>query len=145
MKSRMVLTIPVPVPDHIFTALCDYMDEVRCKHDISALAGAAIAKWIADARRRAAESDPKPLPGYQWKAIFLPTGTQLKTIVRGRTFHAVVEGDQVVHDGQAVTPHEFANMFGVSGRNAWRDVWLYLPYEPVWQPAATIRKKTRGA
>ena len=35
MKTKMVLTIPVPVPNDMFTALCDYMDEVRCKRDIA--------------------------------------------------------------------------------------------------------------
>lgn len=140
MKSRLILTVPLPVPNDMFNALCDYMDEVKCKRHISELAGAAIRSWIAEARRRAAESADQLQKGYQWKTMFLPTGTRLKTSVRGRTFYAVVEGDQILYEGKSVSPHEFANLFGVEGRNAWRDVWVHLPYEPKWQGAGVLRR-----
>mgnify|MGYP006318809633 CR=1 FL=1 len=141
MKTRMILTIPVPVPNDAFIALCDYMDEVKCKRDIAELTGAAISTWIADARKRAAQSADQLPKGYQWKTVFLPTGTRLKTIVQGRAFYATVDGDQINYEGRPVSPHEFANLFGVDGRNAWRDVWVHLPYEPIWQGASLLRKK----
>ena len=140
MKTKMVLTIPVPVPNDMFIALCDYMDEVRCKRDIAFVTGDAIKLWIAQGRARAAEAPDNTPRGYQWKSIFLPSGTRLKTQVRGRSYYAIVENDRITYEGHDVSPHEFANAFGVSGRNAWRDVWVHLPYDQAWKLAASLRK-----
>lgn len=140
MKRDLVLTMPIPVPQEVFNALCDYMDEVRCKRHITFVAGDAIRLWIAEARKRAAESPAVVSAGYQWKALFLPSGTRLKTTVRGRTWYAVVEGEKVIHDNRSMSPSEFANSFGVANRNAWRTVWLHLPYDDTWRLAASIRK-----
>lgn len=140
MKRDLVLTIPVPVPHEVFNALCDYMDEVHCKRHITFVAGDAIKAWIADARKRAAESPTAVAQGYQWKILFLPSGTRLKTSVRGRTMYAVVEGERIIHENRTMSPHEFANAFGVRGRNAWRDIWIHLPYDETWRLAATVRK-----
>lgn len=137
--NRTILTIPIPVPHDAFHALCDYMEEVRCKRDIAILAGEAIKAWIAQARIRAAEAPVKASPGYQWKQLFLPSGTRLKTRVRGRTYYAVVDGDRITCDGSETSPHAFANGFGVIGRNAWRDIWVHLPYDETWKVAATLK------
>ncbi|HEU4850964.1 MAG TPA: hypothetical protein VFT37_02285 [Telluria sp.] len=141
MNTRMLLTIPVPVPHDVFNALCDYLDEVRCRRDIAIVAGDAITAWIAQGRKRAAEAPGKVEMGYQWKQVFLPAGTRLKTCVRGETQFALVEGNRIMLDGRAVSPHEFANAFGVSGRNAWRDVWVHLPYDESWRPAASLKRR----
>ncbi|HEY1043936.1 MAG TPA: hypothetical protein VGE60_08745 [Telluria sp.] len=141
MKTRTVITIPIPVPDTAFNALCDYMDEVRCKRDIAFVAGDAILAYIASGRARAAEAPGKAPPqGYQWKEIFLPAGTRLKTRVQRRTYYAAVEGDRIQYDGTEISPHVFANAFGVEGRNAWRHVWVHLPYDTTWKIASSLRK-----
>lgn len=140
MKRDPIVTMPIPVALDVFNALCDYMDEVRCKRHITFVTGDAIKAWIADARKRAAESTAAIPAGYQWKELFLPSGTRLKTKVRGRTWYAVVEGERIIHDNRSMSPSEFANAFGVTGRNAWRDIWVHLPYDESWRLAASIRK-----
>jgi hypothetical protein len=95
MKTRTVITIPIPVPDKAFNALCDYMDEVRCKRDIAFVAGDAILAYIANGRARAAEAPGQAPRGFQWKDVFLPDGTRLKTRVRRRTYYAAVQGDRI--------------------------------------------------
>lgn len=143
MKSRPINLISLYVQDTAVDALSDYLDEVRCKRHISLVASEAIREWIARGRARAAEAPEKALQGYQWKGVFLPSGTRLKTRVRGRTYYATVEGDHIKYEGKAVSPHVFANAFGVDGRNAWRDIWLHLPYEPTWQAAISLKKAAR--
>ena len=140
MRKDPVLTIPIPVPKDVFNALCDYMDEARCTRHITFVTGDAIKAWIAEARKRAAESPAAVSLGYQWKSLFLPSGTRLKTRVRGRTWIAVVEGDHIIYDSRSMSPHEFANAFGVTGRNSWRDIWVHLPYDETWRLASSIRK-----
>lgn len=141
MNTRMLLTIPVPVPHDVFNALCDYMEEVRCRRDIAIVAGDAITAWIAQGRKRAAEASERVEMGYQWKSLFLPAGTRLKTCVRGETWYALVEENRIMFNGRAVSPHEFANAFDVSGRNAWRDVWVHLPYDESWRQASTLKTR----
>lgn len=143
MKSRPINLISLYVPDTAVDALSDYLDEVRCKRHIALIAGEAIREWIARARARAAETPDQAPQGYQWKGVFLPSGTRLKTQVRGRTYYAAVEGNQIQYDGKAVSPHVFANAFGVEGRNAWRDIWLHLPYESTWRPAISLKEIVR--
>jgi hypothetical protein len=79
------------------------------------------------------------LSGYQWKGLFLPSGTVLRTAFKGRTHQATVQGDAVFFDGRAVSPSEFVNAVGGTARNAWRAVWLLFPDEKIWRPAATCR------
>jgi hypothetical protein len=79
------------------------------------------------------------LSGYQWKGLFLPCGTVLRTSFKGRNFQATVDGDCVMFDGRAVSPSEFVNAVGGTARNAWRAVWLLFPDEKIWRIAATCR------
>ncbi|MFD2366230.1 hypothetical protein [Pseudoduganella sp. GCM10020061] len=141
MKTRTVITIPIPVPDKAFNALCDYMDGVRCKRDIAFVAGDAILAYIANGRARAAEAPGKAPQGFQWKDVFLPDGTRLKTRVRRRTYYAAVQGDRIQCEGKEMSPHVFANAFGVEGRNAWRHVWVHLPYDTSWKIASSLRQR----
>jgi hypothetical protein len=77
--------------------------------------------------------------GYQWKRLFLPEGTRLRATYRGVALYAQVEGESIMHDGVAVSPSQLANASGCGSRNAWRVIWVQLPGETDWTPAARFR------
>jgi hypothetical protein len=82
--------------------------------------------------------------GYQWKCLFLPDGTDLRMNHDGRTWHAHVIGDAIIHEGRRVSPHQFALAVAGDGRNAWRDVSLRLPGQPHWQRARLLRRQLQA-
>jgi len=130
-------TIDVPVPIPVFQQLCDYLDSQPRRLEISAVAGIAIKEWLEGA---SAPRDVRSLlSGYQWKGLFLPSGTVLRASFKGRSQQAAVQGDAIIFDGRAVSPSEFVNALGGTNRNAWRAVWLLFPDEKIWRLAATCR------
>lgn len=77
--------------------------------------------------------------GYQWKQLFLPNGTELRTIYCGRSLYATVENEQIISDSGPTTPSRLANSKGCGSRNAWQTIWLRLPGGTRWQRAADCR------
>jgi hypothetical protein len=144
-----VFTIDVPVPMQVFQDLYTYHERMGATRTFTDLVGVAIAHWLA-AQNAQNEGCPfHPVPGYQWKDLFLPSGTLLRTVFRGMHYQARVEGNQISFDGRSVTPSEFANAFGGAPRNAWHHVFLYFPGSPYWVRAGSLRTgdqvKTRSA
>jgi hypothetical protein len=141
MKSApRVTTFSIPIPLRVFQDLCTHREKTHFRQEIFEMAGAAIQYWLAAQPSGADVGARAPaLNGYQWKELFLPSGTLLRTVFKGRNFHAKVEGDNIVFDGKGVTPSEFANAVGGEGRNAWRVIWLCFPNETAWKRAASCR------
>jgi hypothetical protein len=131
-------TIQVPIPFTVFRQLCDYIESEPRKRELSEVAGTAIEEWLANAVNAPVDSRTL-LSGYQWKRLFLPSGTVLRTSFKGRNYQATVDGDCVMFDGRAVSPSEFVNAAGGTARNAWRAVWLLFPDEKTWRIAASCR------
>ncbi|MES2295857.1 MAG: hypothetical protein V4582_02390 [Pseudomonadota bacterium] len=105
------------------------------------IAAQAIDEWM---RRHAPDTIPMPATkGYQWKQLFLPVGTLLRTVFGGKNHHCVVEGDQIVFNGQAVSPSGFVNAVGGIRRNAWRCTWILFPDTKEWKLADTLRTRER--
>ncbi len=105
------------------------------------IAAQAIDEWM---RRHAPDTIPMPATkGYQWKHVFLPEGTLLRTVFGGKNHHCVVESDQIVFKGQAVSPSGFVNAVGGIRRNAWRCTWLLFPDAKEWKLADTLRTRER--
>jgi hypothetical protein len=99
----------------------------------------AVRDWLA---RNAPESFGMPATsGYQWKELFLPNGTVLRTVFEGKNYHCLVENDQVRYNGATTSPSGFANAVGGVRRNAWKVIWLLLPNSSVWELAGTLRTK----
>jgi hypothetical protein len=46
-----------------------------------------------------------PPRGYQWKSLFLPEGTVLRSWSYGEHNYAQVQGDHIVHKGRPLTPN----------------------------------------
>ncbi|HEY1148438.1 MAG TPA: hypothetical protein VGF27_07680 [Pseudoduganella sp.] len=91
----------------------------------------AIKDWI-----RTQQSAEAAGPGYQWKNVFLPAGTQLRMRCAEQLFYADVIGDQIVFRGRPVSPRQMACAAAGEQRNAWRDLWIRRPQDRAWSPAA---------
>jgi hypothetical protein len=103
------------------------------------IGAAAIRDWMI-------RNDPEAFAiaatrGYQWKHIFLPNGTLLRTIFNGKNFHCLVEDDHICYNGEQMSPSGFANAVGGVRRNAWKVVWILFPNSSVWKLAGTLRVK----
>jgi hypothetical protein len=106
------------------------------------IAEEAIHDW---ARRNLPDAIPlNATQGYQWKSLFLPNGTVLRTVFGGKNHHCRVDDDLILYDGQAVSPSGFVNAVGGVRRNAWRSVWVLLPTEKEWTLADSLRPRQRA-
>lgn len=134
--------IDVPVPVQVFNDLCAYRERSGDRRDLALLAGTAIAHWLAlQAQQPALHAGRRAVSGYQWKNVFLPSGTLLRTLYRGQPYHAAVDGDDILFDGRKVSPSEFVNGLGGAARNAWQRIWILFPNEATWLLAAHLRNQ----
>ena len=105
------------------------------------IAAEAIDDWMR--RHKPDALAMQVAKGYQWKSLFLPTGTLLRTVFGGKNHHCLVEGDQILHNGKAVSPSGFVNAVGGMRRNAWRCTWILFPDSKDWKLADTLRTRAR--
>ena len=105
------------------------------------IAAEAIDEWM---RRHDPDAILMPATrGYQWKSLFLPDGTLLRTVFGGKNHHCLVENDQILYNGGPVSPSGFVNQVGGIRRNAWRCTWILLPDAKDWKLADTLRVRER--
>ena len=97
---------------------------------------AAVRLWI-----ERAQSAAQPARGYQWKLLFLPEGTLARMHHAERWHVAQVVGDELIYQGEAVSPHQLTQEVAGDGRNAWRDLWIRFPGEKNWACAAQLRAR----
>lgn len=86
---------------------------------------------------------PSRSRGYQWKALFLPSGSRLRMSCDGKSHYAEVHGDDIVFGGRSVSPAQMVKTVAGGTRNAWRDLWILSPGETVWKPASVRRNQAR--
>ncbi|HEX9172105.1 MAG TPA: hypothetical protein VF861_05535 [Telluria sp.] len=137
-SAERTFTIEVPIPIPVFQLLCEYMDHKGERRDLGEVAGRAIREWLQSANHAPLEAAAM-LTGYQWKNLFLPSGTVLRTVFKGRHYQAIVQDDVVIFEGRSVSPSEFVNSIGGARRNAWKAVWLLFPSEKIWKMACACR------
>jgi hypothetical protein len=104
-----------------------------------------VKRWLAVENERAAlRRDGPALRGFQWKNVFLPDGTHLRTSHGDTIEFAAVRGDRILSDdGNVFTPSQFANRHA-RGRNAWRFIWLRFPGCEHWTRADDCRERPGG-
>lgn len=108
--------------------------------EIWEIGAAAIHDWLA---RNEPEVFGMPVTnGYQWKHLFLPNGTLLRTVFKGQNHHCLVEGDKLLYKGAAMSPSEFANAVGGVRRNAWKVIWVLFPNTSTWKHASSLRGRS---
>jgi len=114
--------------------------ETRPGVKLDAFIADLVNRWLAvDRERLALRKNGRAMRGFQWKTVFLPDGTTLRTRYRDTVEFAKVVGDRIVSDdGTCFTPSLFANRHA-KGRNAWRLVWLRFPGDDHWIRAANCR------
>jgi hypothetical protein len=109
--------------------------------DLSEAMNAALEFWLDAKTSLPPGTDPANVHGYQWKSLFLPEGTILRSWSYGEHNYARVEGDKIIHEGHPVTPNEFARSFARTTRNAWFDLSVKLPGEKHFKMANLLRKE----
>ncbi len=99
-------------------------------------------RWLAvEKDRLGLRKNGQPTRGFQWKDVFLPDGTRLRTSYARTIEFAKVVGDHILSDdGESLTPSLFANRHA-KGRNAWRFVWLRFPGDDYWIRADNYRAR----
>lgn len=132
-----------------FLELEFHLMETRPGANPDAFVGELVKLWLAmEKQRLALQKNGPELRGFQWKTVFLPAGTDLRTSHGDTVAFAKVVGDHIVsEDGRSVTPSEFANRCKGEereGRNAWRFVWLRFPGERHWFRASDCREHAKA-
>ena len=133
----------VQLPAQTYFALVAYLEQSGSGADSSEVAAMAIDQWLAQARLRAENTRPGAGRGYQWKNLFLPTGSRLRMSFGGKSHYAAVDGDEIVFEGERVSPAQMANRIAGGIRNAWRDPWIQFPGEKNWKTASLRRRQTQ--
>ena len=129
----------LPISLQLYQQLAAASIETKFEKETWEIAAAAIREWLV---RHAPDSFTMPTTsGYQWKQLFLPDGTLLRTIFNGKNFHCLVEGDHIRYNGEITSPSGFANAVGGVRRNAWKVIWVLFPNTSVWKLAGSLRAK----
>src|SRR5471032_205081 len=140
MKS----TVSLQVDTDILRQLTAQLRRLGGTQDISEATTAAVAFWLKEQVKVPAGADPAGLRGYQWKSLFLPEGTVLRSWSYGEHNYARVEGDQIIHQGRSVSPNQFAQSFARSTRNAWTDLFVRRPGDKQFKLACLLRRDLAG-
>ncbi|WP_332854876.1 hypothetical protein [Duganella sp. S19_KUP01_CR8] len=135
----MNTTMTVQLPTDTLLKLIERLRRRGGSQDLSDAMTLALERWLADPGAFAPGADPSGLHGYQWKTLFLPEGTVLKSWSYGENNYACVEGDQIIHNGRAVSPNQFAQSFARSTRNAWHDLFIRRPGDKTFKMACRLR------
>lgn len=141
MAYEATQSLNLPVVDYLTLEL--HLMETRPGIRPDSFVADLVRRWLTiDTERLALRKNGPPLRGFQWKNVFLPDGTRLRTSYRHATEFAKVVGDRIMSDdGARFTPSQFANRYA-NGRNAWRYVWLRFPGDDYWIRAADCRKRS---
>jgi hypothetical protein len=131
----------IPISLKVYHQLIGAAQKTGYEKEDWEIAAEAIDEWM---RRHDPDALAMPLAtGYQWKKLFLPNGTLLRTVFGGKNYHGLVEGDRILYKGQAVSPTGFANAVGGIRRNAWRCIWILFPDSKDWKLADSLRTRER--
>lgn len=134
----------VPASIETYQALGNFMYEHGIEREMFELVDTAITEWMAAYQRTRDAKRASRIDGYQWKGLFLPNGTELRTVYRRKSYLAHVEGSEVIYEGHRVSPGQFVNEVAGCNRNAWRVLWLRFPHDDEWKAAVTLRNKNSG-
>jgi hypothetical protein len=134
-RPAMELPISLELHSKLGGACCDSGFE---KEDWE-IAAIAIREWLA--RNNPNAFHMPAISGFQWKHLFLPNGTVLRTIFNGKNYHCRVDDDHILYNGQMTSPNGFVNTVGGVRRNAWKVIWILFPNSETWKLAASLRSK----
>ena len=120
----------------------DFLDSTEGDPDI--WCSEYIERHVEKQSDRFEEEYGYPTRGYQWQAVFLPNGSQVRMTYRGEAVHAEIRHEKLLHDGESISPSEFARrVANNTSRNAWRDIYVKFPGESAWKFADDLRRGKR--
>lgn len=137
----MKTQISVPIYTQQFLELANFLRSNGDPRDPVEIVSVAIDYWLDNASWKPellSESDTR---GYQWKNLFLPSGTQIRMQYNGAYFYAKVDGDEIIYDGKPISPGSLANTIAGNSSNAWRDLWIKRPEDKEWKLADECRSE----
>lgn len=80
------------------------------------------------------------LPGWTWKGVTLPNGTELRAEYKGKAHTAKITNGTWVQEGQEYgSPSAAAYAITGSGINGWRFWLVKRPSDPAWVPLGKLR------
>jgi len=139
----MFTRVSVEVPSLTLLRLVEQLQRRGGTQDLSQGVSQAIEWWLDEQNKLPPGASPDGRRGYQWKCLFLPEGTELRSWSYGEHNYAKVIGDQIIHQGRSVSPNQFARAFARTNRNAWEDLSVRLPGEKTFKQAGILRKEAR--
>ena len=137
----MFATVTTELTYPTLAALLEKSKQAGGPANLSQAIAQAVTFWLEHAKQASAGTDAPSMPGYQWKSLFLPEGTELRTWSYGRPRSARVEGNRIMFDGKSVTPNQFARSFARTMRNAWRDLLICRPGDKTFTLACVLRRQ----
>ncbi len=138
-------SICVPVHTGLFLKLSDFLRERGSGRDPVDVVESAIEYWMDNADWKTADLMPDTIierqhHGYMWRPLLLPPATKVRMKYKGEIHHATVIGNNLIFNGESITPSEFANrVANGTNRNAWRDLWIRRPHDAEFQLADDLR------
>ncbi|NRR31015.1 hypothetical protein HSX11_12575 [Oxalobacteraceae bacterium] len=138
----MFTTVPVSLHTPVLLQLLA-MEQASETLTVSDLIGKALQQYLTQSpdERDASPRAPEIIRGYQWKSLFLPEGTILRSWSYGENNYARVEGDHIMHMGRSVSPNQFARSFSRTFRNAWIDLSVKRPGDKTYIIASRLRRE----
>jgi hypothetical protein len=133
--------ISVPIQTTQFLELANFLQSNGDPRDPVEVIATAIEYWLDNASWKpellsGVSGDAR---GYQWKTLFLPHGTQIRMPYKNTNYYAKVEGDEIIYDGNSISPASLANTITGTSRNAWRGLWIKRPNDKEWLLADDCR------
>lgn len=136
------LLFSLPASFETYQGLGNFMCKYGMNREMFELVDEIVSTWMEDYEAARSLGAAPTLDGYQWKDVFLPSGTTLRNVYKRTSYLAHVEGRELRHDGRSVSPAQFVNAVGGSFRNAWKTIWVRFPNESDWIPAMTLRNRS---
>ncbi|MYM36984.1 hypothetical protein GTP38_21895 [Duganella sp. FT94W] len=135
MKS----TVSVQVDADVMLRLISHLKVRGGAQDVCEAVSGAVGLWLREQSQLPFGCDPASVRGYQWKSLFLPEGTEIRSWSYGEHNYARVVGDDLIHKGKSVTPNAFAQSCARSMRNAWKDLSVRRPQDKQFKMAHRLR------
>ncbi len=134
--------VSIPIPTDKFLELVKFLQGNGDPRDPVEMVENSIQYWLDNAswKPELLREVPRNTRGYQWKNLFLSHETQIRMQYKGTYFYAVVENDNIIYDGNPISPGSLANTIAGTSRNAWQDLWIKRPEDKEWKLADELRR-----
>lgn len=139
--------VAILIPTELFFRLQHCFEESGAAFDPTEALSGAVEYFLDNASWKP-ELVPQPEPfdrGFLWKELFLPHGTQLRMKYQSRYFYAAVEDDEIIYEGEPVSPSGFTISVTGTSRNAWADIEVKRPNDTTWVRAKSLREGWNAA